>query len=65
MEASSVRRMLVTAVRSTLNNENNKNKATQREGESTLNPNEIEQTHQHDHFMEIILKRITKASSLG
>jgi len=52
--ALAARRMLVTAVRSTLNNGNNKNKAAWREGESKRNPNEVAQTHQHDHFMEII-----------
>lgn len=39
--ALSARRMLVSAVRSTLKNENNKNKAAWRKGESKLNPNEV------------------------
>lgn len=58
--APSARRMLVIAVRSTLNNGNNKNKAAWRKGESKLNPNEVAWTHQHDHFTEIILKRKKK-----
>lgn len=62
--ALSARRMLVIAVRSTLNNGNNKNKAAWRKGENKLNPNEVARTHQHGHFMEIILKRKKKASSL-
>ena len=52
--ALSTRRMLVIAVRSALNNGNNKNKAAWREGESKLNPNEVAQKYQHDHFMEIV-----------
>lgn len=39
--ALSARRMLVIAVRSTLNNGNNKNKAAWRKGENKLNPNEV------------------------
>lgn len=59
--ALSARRMLVIALRSTLNNGNNKNKAAWRKGESKLNSNEVAWTHQHDHYMEIIFKRKKKS----
>lgn len=52
---------MVSAVRSALNNGNNKNKAAWREGESKLNPNEVAWMHQRDHLMELILKKKKKS----